>query len=174
LRQPDARREGDVVAEQSRHGDLEIRHDPSFEGRTVAVQLVGWAVMALVVLAALLGLFGNGPLSSATVEGGALRVEYDRFLRHQAPQQLRLRLEVEGGQVRVWLNAEYLEHIQIEHIEPRPERVEVGPDGQTFTFLVEESATVVLHFVPERVGRLTARIRLAGKEALTFHQFVYP
>jgi hypothetical protein len=133
--------------------------------------------MALIVLAALLGLFGNGPLSYATAEGGALHVEYDRFLRHQAPQQLRLRVETaEGDRVRVWLSSDYLEHIQIEHIEPRPQRVEVGPDGQTFTFLVadEEPAAIVLHFVPERVGRLTARVRLAGKEALTFHQFVYP
>ena len=47
-------------------GDLEVGQDLDFQRREWAVQRVGWGAMALVILAALLGLFGSsGPLSRA-------------------------------------------------------------------------------------------------------------
>ena len=170
------------MAERRWTGELEIAHDPALERQTVDLQLIGWAIMGLVVLAALLGLFGNGPLSSATVgsSGSPLRVEYDRFLRHQAPQRLRLHVEPgvsESDEVRVWVSSSFLDNVQIERIEPRPERVEAGSDGQTFTFLVAgrgETPTIEIRFVPERVGRLAIRMRIPGRRGVAFTQFVYP
>ena len=42
-------------AETDRVGDLEIHQDLPFQRRSWTVQRVGWAIMALVVLAGLLG-----------------------------------------------------------------------------------------------------------------------
>ena len=66
---------------------LELHQDPRFTRRIAAIQRAGWVVMGLVIAAALLGLFGAGPLSRATAEAadGTLRLEYDRFGRLSAP-----------------------------------------------------------------------------------------
>jgi hypothetical protein len=48
-------------AEVQRHGDLEIQEDLPFQRREWLVERVAWGVMALLIVAALLGLFGTGP-----------------------------------------------------------------------------------------------------------------
>jgi hypothetical protein len=169
------------MPELSRVGDLEVGQDLEFERRMQKVQRAGWAVMALVVLAALLGLFGTGLFSKAHIgrEDAPLRLEYDRCLRYQAPQRLRVRLDsgaARQGKVRLWISDDYLERVQIARIYPQPEGVELGPDGQTFTFQTEdltEPATVMFYVVPERVGSLPGRMRLVGGDLLSFRQFVY-
>ena len=53
---------------------------------------VAWCVMALVLLATLLGAFGDGPLSDARVGSPrTFTVEYDRLLRSSSPALLRFR-----------------------------------------------------------------------------------
>ena len=48
-------------ADSHRHGDLEIDEDLPFQRREWFAERVAWAVMALLIAAALLGLFGTGP-----------------------------------------------------------------------------------------------------------------
>ncbi|MDQ6718742.1 MAG: hypothetical protein M3Z17_10420 [Gemmatimonadota bacterium] len=43
---------------------LGIAEDMNFQRRTWMVQRVGWAIMILVCIAALFGVFGKGPLSN--------------------------------------------------------------------------------------------------------------
>jgi hypothetical protein len=165
-----------------RVGDLEIEQDPALVRRMQTVQRVGWAVFALVVLAALLGLFGTGLFSKAGAgdPGGPLSVEYDRGLRYQAREQLRVRLgpgAVRDGKARVWLSDGYLDRVQIRRIDPSPETVELGPGGQTFVFAARaltEPATVMFYLEPEKVGPLSGEVRLDGGPALPLRQFVYP
>jgi hypothetical protein len=77
-----------------RTGDLQIDEDPDAQRRHWIAERVGWTVITLVILAALLGLFGSGWLSEASVgtPEGALRLEYSRFGRFLAPTTLRLHL----------------------------------------------------------------------------------
>lgn len=53
--------------EVHRVGDLEIEEDLDHQRRCWKLERASWAVMALVLLAAMAGLFGSGPLSWATV-----------------------------------------------------------------------------------------------------------
>jgi hypothetical protein len=68
---------------------MEIETDLEFQRRVWRVPRVGWLIIGAAVVAALLGLFGTGPLSRASTDGGGLTVEYDRFARreqtHAAP-----------------------------------------------------------------------------------------
>jgi hypothetical protein len=59
----------------------EIDQDLEFQRRIWKLQRVAWAVMALVVLAAVLGLLGPGVLGMATAGGRSspLWLEYDHF-----------------------------------------------------------------------------------------------
>jgi hypothetical protein len=164
------------------HGDLQIEQDLRHFRRMQVVQRVGWGVMGLIVLAAVLGAFGTGVFSQGAVgaAGDPLRVEYSRGMRYQAVQPLRVRLGPgagQGGKARVWLSDDYLAGVQVERIDPQPEGVELGPDGQTFTFAVgrlTEPAVVIFYLVPEQVGPLSGRAGLAGGDVLGWSQFVYP
>ena len=51
-------------------GPLQVDSDDAFTKREFAVESVGWVMLSLVLVAALLGALGSGPLSSA--RGSAL------------------------------------------------------------------------------------------------------
>lgn len=78
------------MANTQRVGDLELDQDIDFQRRSWAVQRVGWGVMALVALAALLGLFGPGPINNAITgsKEAPLWLEYKRFGRFQTSAML--------------------------------------------------------------------------------------
>jgi hypothetical protein len=162
--------------------DLGIDHDPAFERRSWVVQRVGWvAIVALLVLA-LAGVLGSGPLSlqEATVPG-LLRVEYQRFGRYQTPEALTVRLEpaaARGDEVRLWVDRRYIDGLRIEAITPPPLRVESAADRLVYVFPLgqpRESMTVRFMLQPEQIGAISGRVGLAGAaDVATFRQFVYP
>jgi hypothetical protein len=119
------------MAALERVGDLEIEQNLAQQRREWTIQRIGWVVMVLLALAALLGLFGGGPFSEGTAgdRDGPLWVEYPRFARLQAPAELRLHVgseAVPGNEARVWLDRDFIENVQIQHITPEPDRVELG------------------------------------------------
>jgi hypothetical protein len=170
------------MAEIIRVGDLEIDQDLDFQQRSWMVQGIGWVVMPLIVLAALLGLLGSGPLSSATAgsEAGPLWLEYDRFGHHQGPMTLRFHLgakAVSEGMARLWLSQDYVEKIQIEQVTPEPERVEMSSGGLTYIFPVTEpnqEMIVTFYLKPDKFGPLTGQVGLVEGQSLHFNQFIYP
>lgn len=65
------------------HSSIEITEDLSFQRRAWIMQRVAWTIMLLLTIAALLGAFGRGTLSSARVTspGSVMSAEYERFAR---------------------------------------------------------------------------------------------
>lgn len=165
-----------------RVGDLEIDQDLEFQRRSWAVQRVGRVVVGLLVLAALLGLFGAGPLSGASAgrEGDDLRLEYSRFGRLMSPMTLRVHLAesaARGDKVRLWLSRDYLAGVKVDQVMPEPDSVEAGKDRLTYTFsLTDPSASteVAFHLEPQTFGPLPGEIGLENGSALGFRQFIYP
>src|SRR4051812_19112914 len=104
------------MAEMKRVGDLEVAEDLRVQRRNWAFAAAGSAVMVMVALAGLLGLFGGaGPLSRATVgdQKDTIYVqEYERFLRFGKPTTLHVSVDTTaadvGGAIRLWINREYL------------------------------------------------------------------
>ena len=165
-----------------RTGDLQIDQDPDAQRHHWIAERVGWTVITLVILAALLGLFGSGWLSEASVgtPEGALRLEYSRFGRFLAPTTLRLHLGpdvIHEGRVSLWLNRDYIEAAQVQRILPSPDAVEAGADRLTYVLRVSDTGrptTVTIHLEPDRVGSLSGQIGVAGHKPLRFDQFIYP
>lgn len=162
-------------------GDLEINEDLEFEHRSWQVQRVAWAILGLVVLAALLGLLGGGgPLSVARAgQGSPLEITYARFARHNNPVEMAVRLRpgaAPGDEARLWISSAYLDAVKIERIEPEPAQVVLGADRVTYVFRqgAGEGGRVVLHIMPQHVGRHEARVGLEGGPEHTLSQIVYP
>jgi hypothetical protein len=159
-----------------RVGDLEINEDLVFQKRSWTVQRIGWVIMALVLAAALLGLFGAGPLSRATAgtEDEALWVEYDRFSRLLKTTDLKVHATSESGEVRLWISREYLEKVEISHITPTEDSAEAAQDGVFYVFQSAEPLTIVIHLRAAQAGLISGEMRLDGGPSQEFTQFIYP
>ena len=171
------------MAVATRPADLQIDEDLGYQRREWLVQRWAWAAMALLIVAAMLGLFGHGVLSSrqAGSPDGGLLLEYQRFLQYHDPATLRLRATAGGddgrNELRIWVDRDYLDQIEIQQVTPQPIRVEAGADRHVFVFRVMQDGGptgVVIHFEPDAVGSLQARIGIGDLEPARFSQFCFP
>ncbi|HTK86415.1 MAG TPA: hypothetical protein VL329_01725 [Nitrospiraceae bacterium] len=165
-----------------RVGDLDINQDLDFQGRCWAVQRIGWIVMALLVLSALLGLFGRGLFSHTLISDPSipLSVEYERFGRYQSPLSLRLHVDPfpsGDGKMRLWFSRDFLRDVQIQSIAPPPDRVELSPNGTIYLFGLaqpSQGGEVTVHFEAQTIGPLRGKVGLTDSPAIAFTQWIYP
>ena len=169
-------------------GDLQLSQDVGARRTTWRIQRIGWAIMALIILAALAGLFGRGPLSHASARSAdaALVVRYERFIRNQAEATLDLSVSspAAGGEISVWLDSAYLDQVNLRQAVPEPRSTRLDPGRVVLTFRVTPSdapSHIALRFRVEHIGPLTARIGLDrgardddAEAAVEFGQFAYP
>ena len=165
-----------------RIGDLDINQDLPHESLEWKIERVGWVMMSGILLAALLGLLGKGCLSHAILgkPNTIFWVEYDRFERYQAPTMLRLHLgpgAAQGDKARIWVSREYVENIELHHIDPEPDRVEAKADRFLYTFNVPDAsaATAVTFYLEgNKYGRLVLDVGLEAGPQVNASQFFYP
>lgn len=132
--------------------------------------------MALLVVAAFLGLFGDGPVSHATrTVGGRVTLEYQRFARAEAQTSLRVTVHHPGKEVRLTLSRDYADDVQLQTITPQPDTMSADLEGLTLTFRPRSSSPlpVELFVEPERPGLGHGRVLVDGA-ALTFQQLFWP
>jgi hypothetical protein len=162
--------------------DLQLKQDMAHQRREWRVQRIGWAVMALLLLAALAGLLGPGPLSRTVVNGAdsRLRVEYDRFAHTQAPGELLIELPADiakAGTVRLRLNREFVESVEIMGVVPEPASSTIDGNGLVYELATRASArpvTVAVQYEYRVFGSTPVRVAIEGGPAVSFDQWVYP
>lgn len=144
------------------------------------VERVGWAVMALAVIAALLGIFGGGPMSRVHAGGGGVAVEYQRFQRASAENDYRFDVDaalVRDGRLRLRLDQALLDDMELESIIPEPEAVVAGNGHTEFVFLAASTggqARVRFRFRPATFGRRAGRVEVPGAPPVAIDQIIYP
>src|SRR3569833_3388571 len=94
--------------------ELEVGFDQTFERKWRRLELASHAIMALFVLAALLGLFGRGPLSHRTQmsANGRLSLDYEPLVRWGTSTQVTVHLSTpdvrpatgEGAFQKIWVS----------------------------------------------------------------------
>lgn len=149
--------------------------------RTVIVHRIGTAVFVLLLIAALIGLVGDGPLSGAQSgsDDSSLRVEYRRFVHYQGPATLNLRVSAgtaTNGIIHLQLSRIFVEKVEIERIEPEPESATVGTQFITYAIRTEtnQAAAIKVRFQANHFGRLHYRAGLSGRSTVQLQHFAYP
>ncbi|QRK08454.1 hypothetical protein JQX13_52565 [Archangium violaceum] len=158
---------------------LELKDEIEFQQRVWRLERVVWVFIALLLIAALLGVFGNGPLSHTVLLQGPLALEYERFERILAPSLLRLHLQPDAaeGRVEVWFERKYLETFQVQRIVPLPEEERAEADRLVFVFRApprERATAVSFYVIPLKPGLRRGRTGVVGGPELSFWQFVHP
>lgn len=161
-------------------GDLERDRDLRFQRREWTVQRGGWVVMLAIILAALGGLFGGGPLSTATAGVEPLQLQYARFERRHAPTEMELSVAgsaVSQDQIEVWFSSDYLARIEITSIVPEPEEVSESDDRVVYRFSIADQTRaprILIALEHDEPGLATGRIGLVDGPELAFRQVVFP
>jgi len=142
------------------------------------LQHIGWALIAVLVLAGAAGLFGSGPLSWSTRSAGGTAISYERFIRRDAPFTLNISVPVPTGstQAEFSLSGSYFENVRIESISPIPLQTVSASDVTRFVYSVEDPATpltVTVHGEATEVGVLNGELA-AGDARIPFQQLVWP
>jgi hypothetical protein len=166
----------------ARKGGLELDEDMTFQRRQFVVERVGWIVMLAIILAALLGVFGSGPLSAATVEdrSAGVKLEYSRFARRSATTQLRIHVApsaIEEHTILLRVGDEYLRRVDVESIFPEPERMMSDSGGlvaQVAVRAADRPAVITVDVAPRESGTLVLELRVGSGAPITVRQLVYP
>ena len=142
-------------------------------------QRIGWWLLGMFVVAAAFGVFGDGPVSRqrAVTPGGQLTLEYERFVRIDAPAQMRIEVAAPAGtqDIQLWLARDYAERIEIETISPAPVGTAAGRKALFYRFRVTDTPTAItFNYKPRKTGRLHAAIGLTDAPGIGFSQRVYP
>ncbi len=171
------------MPEPEKIGSIEISEDLEFEHKSWRVQRIAWMVMLGIAVAGVLGVFGGGPLSSATLgdaESGPI-VRYERFVRSGGDHVLELEVPPSGmsedSTVRIWISREWLTSNRVTAITPRPSKEEIHPDRILYHFDAGEAASAVtVRFWLDAVKPGVHRWRggVEDGSALSFRQLAYP
>ena len=175
----------EVMARHHPIGDLENPSDLLFQRVTWRYQRVAWCIMAVILGIALLGGFGGGLLSSATVgPTQGPHITYPWICRVESTTALDVYATTSpDGEARVWVAWDYVDRADITRVDPEPVRVENGPDGLTYVVRVarptetitgDPLARVRFTINPDRPGRMPCQIRPGSGPVLRFNQFVHP
>lgn len=133
---------------------LKSELDERFLRRQWVVQRAGWALMLLIIVLAIVGVFGTSPFASRieTREIGDARyeVEHARFSRYQLLDRLHVRVHAPsatGEELKIAFSNEWVENNGVRGATPQPEGGGASAEGATYTFAVEDwSRPIVVAF----------------------------
>ena len=167
------------MVRQERPGlDLEI--DDATQRREFRLQRFAWGVLALTLIAALVGLTGDGPLADARAERAGVELEWPRIVRAKARAELKVRAPAtfaRDGLLSVRIGRSWLEDAEVESVHPVPERMTVGDEYVEYLFAVADGATAMSAAFSVRLngmGRRQLTIAVAETPAFRVRQFVFP
>ena len=163
------------------NADLEIDEDLEYQRRAWRLQRFGWIAIGVLLCGALLGLFGNGPLSRGVVADprNRITVEYDRIARFETSFRLVIHLDAlpkSPGTAKLWIDRDYARSLRIEQVTPEADRAVAAADGLTYVFQVSgrEPAVITVTGTMQDVGWVRGRMGPGPSEAVAFRQFVFP
>jgi hypothetical protein len=172
-----------VSASQEEERLANVGRDIKYEQREWRAQRAAWVIMLLLVVAALLGLLGAPGLlgvARRSAADGSITVEYERISRFHAPAELVIEVSpdfVDNGEVRLWVDAAYVEGQSIDSIAPEPESSDLEPGRIVYTFTVSQADAplrITFHYMHDSSWRSEAAMGLMNGEPVRFTQLVLP
>jgi hypothetical protein len=178
IRSPRSERHGSQMnTTKAPKAPFEDATDLEFQRRQWVFERFAGMTLAFLVVLAFLGLFGSGPLDGQQVRTARLDLEYGRFLRRDAPNEMRLTVRPRTADgFTLSLDRQYLEHNRPESIEPEPESKVFSVNHQKLRFASTGPGpfVIIMRLRPSRSGPLNGTLRLEPESAIPLSQFVYP
>jgi hypothetical protein len=161
---------------------IEIEQDDSFQRREWLVQRVGWTLWLAIILAALAGLLGSGPLSNASVTAAdsSIRVEYQRYAHHHHPTTIAVQVLQDVSSedaIRIEVSQELLKSMELRTVQPEPEKKLLSDRGAVLVFALDRAKRcplITFHLEYEDFGRSGGTVCLQGHAPVSVRPMIYP
>ena len=156
--------------------------DMGFQRAQWRVERFGWAVMGVIIIAALAGVFGGGGFvarATASDAAGSTEVQYARFARFSSPMTLEISVTASqsGRPMRLSISDRYLGGMNVQAITPPPTSTSIADRQHVFVFERSASraaATIRFDLEPAAMGRHEGSITVDDGAPVSFAHFVYP
>lgn len=164
----------------SSYEGLEIEDHIRFDRLEARAERAGWLVMLATVVAAVLGLFGNGLIGYAenVSPDGRVAVRFDRFLRLGAPAEVVVEMKrVPPGSLDLAVDRQYLDGMNIERVTPTPASVRMDRDAAIYSFEVKrgvEAFAATFRLMPDSLGFTHGTVAAPGGRPAHLRQVIYP
>ncbi len=136
------------------------------------IQRIGWVLIFVFMILALLGVFGDGPLSKRKVQVGNTVIKFDQFLRYEHETQLKLESENENIAT-VSIPLAYLNKLKLTEVIPEPEK-QIASNGYiNFIFRGEENHSLTFFLDPNKPGKVEGDIKV-NSYTIPLKQTIYP
>lgn len=136
------------------------------------IQRIGWIFFALLLLAGLIGLFGDGPLSFRTLTSQSDSLQYEKFIRYETTTHLTFSTYSQQTAT-ISLDAGYLKNFDIDNISPQPLTTKLLNGQMIFEFDVSGAAKIKFAIIPNTYGKVAGKAVVRNKTFL-LSQFIYP
>jgi hypothetical protein len=161
-------------------GECPIQEDVRFQHVTWQVERLGWIFMALIVVAALAGLFGGPTTRQETRDqSGRVQIEYQHLQRHLDPAALRLKIDTQGQSLfELTIDKQLARAFEIRSVIPEPIETQAHEGGLLMKFAASSENTmpaeIVIMAIPNYPGDVSGGIGLIGEQPAHLDIFVYP
>jgi hypothetical protein len=136
------------------------------------IQRIGWVLIFGFLTAALLGLFGEGPISRKKLQTGNFSVEYERFGRYEHGMDMRLQSTGENINT-VSIPQKYLKSFRISAIVPEPEKQVATAGYIQYQFEGSQNNIVSFYFSPVERKNVEGMFQV-NSHSFTIKQTIYP
>lgn len=161
-------------------GDIAVGENLDFQRKWWRFERIIWYFFLLVLVADMLGLFGEGWLSKSVkrTHDGTLSLHYEWVERNSTPSVMTLDFgpaAVHDGHMQVYVSNTVVRSLGAERIAPQPASSAIGEGGITYTFPVRPgNMSMQIALMPTRPGEDTFEVRVPGSETIQASVFVVP
>jgi hypothetical protein len=159
--------------ERIKNFSLQISDEIDLHRKGWVAQRIGWAVLLLLVTAALIGVFGTGWISSRHIILDGNKVSFERFARFEAPMKLIVHAAKPDGAVEIRIPQTYLANIEIDKIVPAPSAQKISQEAVIYTFNANASMTVIFYLIAESTGTVDTKMAV-NNSVFPIRHFIYP
>lgn len=153
---------------------MEIEDEIDLHKTGWILQRIGWFMVLVILITALLGLFGTGWLSHESVTGNGYTLSYEKYGRYETPATLVLNIaSTTDKEIVVSIPSAYIEQQEISNIVPEPKAQKTAKGLTTFHFDAGDQSKIVFYVEPDAIGSISGSFTVNGT-ALRVSHFIYP
>lgn len=158
--------------------EVAVGEDLKFQERWWILENIVWVFFSIVLVCALLGLLGRGPLSRATRHNDSFVLDYERIARTGTPSMLEINFAPQAlrqGRIQLFVSESLVKELGAQRIIPAPAETAIGNGGLTYTFPATQTpASVKFALQPDGPGVFHFSIGLPGEPAVQADVLVLP
>jgi hypothetical protein len=154
--------------------DLQIEEYLDYQERGYGIQKAGLFFIGAMVLLAAIGMFGDGVISKMVMSEGDVKVESERFYRHEAKMEMKVQLlGSDGIENTISFPNQYLTNFEVQSIVPEPKTNRVDGDKVHYSFEGAGNINVSFILIPHTVGKIKGSIDV-NKHTFALNHFIFP